>query len=450
MRGRDLLIVGLLSCVIGTGCQRTQAKTKDAAVDKVRVTETTEAEVTDYEYFIGHTDPMFEVDIRARVNGYLDKVCFEDGAEVEKGTLLFEIDPRQYQATYDQTVAAIEQGQARLTRTTADYRRADALIKRNAIGQEEYDRILGDYSETKAAIGSLKATFDMAKLNLDWTKVSTPISGRLSRRMVDPGNLVKADDTMLTTIVSLDPMYVNFDIDERTLLKLRRLVQSGRIKSRAEAEIPVLIGLVDEIKENGEPDFPHEGSINFSDNKLEASTGTLRLRALIANPKTGPSGSRLLSPGLFVRIQLPVGTPHKSIMIAERAILTEHGRKSVSVVEKRVVPKKDAETGKDSKSETREAFFAVRRDIKVGTLSNGSRVVDSGLKLEEKVIVDGLQRVRHGKEVELMNDVQKATAEKSPAALAASTPVGLPPTIAVADPISASSSLPAQAPPATK
>ena len=287
MRRRDLLIVALLSCVVGAGCQKTQAKSKEPEADKVRVTEATEAEITDYEDFIGHTDPMFEVDLRARVNGYLDKVCFEDGTEVEKGTLLFEIDPRQYKATYDQTVAAIEQGQARLTRTTADHNRADALLRRNAIGREEYDRIQGDYAESRAAIGSLQASFDMAKLNLDWTKVSSPIAGRLSRRLVDPGNMVKADDTMLTTIVSLDPMYVNFDIDERTILKLRRLVRSGRIRSRAEAEIPVFVGLVDEVSKTGEPLFPHEGTINFSDNKLEASTGTLRLRALIANPKSG-------------------------------------------------------------------------------------------------------------------------------------------------------------------
>ena len=233
MRRRELLIAVLLGCSAAAGCQKTQAKLDKPEPDIVLTSLPKLQNVTDYEEFIGRTDAMFSVEVRARVTGYLDKVNFNDGDEVEKGTLLFEIDDRPYKATFDQTVATIKQGEARLIRTAADHRRADALLKRNAIGLEEYDRIQGDYAEAKANIGVAQAALDMAQLNLDFTKVTAPISGRLSRRMVDPGNLVKADDTALTSIVALDPMYVYFDIDERTILKIRRMIGEGKMRSRS-------------------------------------------------------------------------------------------------------------------------------------------------------------------------------------------------------------------------
>ena len=385
MRGRDVWIAALLSCAVGAGCAKTQAKQEAPKLDEVLVSQPTSDVITDYEEFIGHTDAMYSVEVTARVTGYLDKVNFNDGDEVEKGALLFEIDPRPYQATFDQTIASLEQGKARLTRTTADHHRAEALLKRNAIGLEEYDRIQGDYAESKAAIGAFKATLDMAQLNLDFTKVTAPISGRLSRRMVDPGNLVRADTTSLTSIVSLDPMYVYFDIDERTMLKIRRLIAGGKVKSRTEAELAVYVGLSDE------DDFPHKGTINFSDNKLDSSTGTLRVRGVIDNPKP-----RLLSPGLFVRIRLPIGTPHQSVMVAEQAIGTDQGRKFVYLVRKGKVKEVDKKTGKEVEHE---GDVVVSQPIKVGALQKGLRVVDQGLALNDKVIVSGLQRVRPNKEV---------------------------------------------------
>jgi multidrug efflux system membrane fusion protein len=398
MRGRDVWIVALLSCGIGAGCARTQAKPPEPNPDEVLVTLPITDEVTDYEEFIGRTDAMFSVEVRARVNGYLDRVNFNDGDEVEKGALLFEIDARPYKATYDQTVATLEQGNARLIRTTADHRRADALLARNAIGREEYDRIQGDFAESKASIGAAKALLDMAQLNLDWTKVTAPIGGRLSRRMVDPGNLIKADETLLTTIVSLDPMYVNFDIDERTILKLRRLIAEGRLKSRQEGEVPILVGLADEAE------FPHRGTINFSDNRIESTTGTLRVRGVIANPKP-----RLLSPGLFAKIRLPIGSAHKSIMVPETAIGTDQGRKFVYVISKAKKAKfkiKNEVTGKLEEVE-RDTGVATKREIEVGSsvrVGTDSaikvfRVVTSGMKLDDTIIVSGLQRVRDKKPV---------------------------------------------------
>ena len=381
MSSRRLVLVVLILGVGVIGCARKQTKPADPPPDEVLVTMPTTDRVTDYEDFIGHTEAVYAVEVRARVNGYLDKVNFKDGDEVEKGDVLFEIDARPYKATFDNTMSMVEQSQARFARTAADQRRAEALLGRNAIGREEYDRIQGDYNESKASIGAVQANMEMAQLNLDWTKVTAPISGRSSRRMVDPGNLVQADVTPLTTIVSLDPIYVYFDIDERTLLKIRRLIAEGRIKSRREAELPVYIGLSDESG------YPHTGTIDFSDNRIDASTGTLRIRATLANPKP-----RLFSPGLFVRIHFPIGEPHQSILIAEQAIGTDQGRKYVYVVEKSKL--KDKTTGKE-----RDAEIVKYRPITVGTLTNGLRVVDEGLAEGERVVVGGLQRVRPNKEV---------------------------------------------------
>lgn len=427
MASRELIVAAALACLAAAGCAKTQAKPAEPPPDEVLVALPTSGEITDYEEFIGHFEPVYAVEVRSRVNGYLDKVNFKDGDEVEKGAVLFEIDSRPYQATFENQTALVEQAKARFARMTNDHRRADALLERNAIGREEYDRIQGDFAEARASIGAVKATLDMAQLNLDWTKVTAPISGRLSRRLVDPGNLVQADVTPLTTIVSLDPMYVYFDVDERTLLKLRRLIAEGRIQSRTQAELPVLIGLADEA-----PNFPHTGTIDFSDNRIDASTGTLRLRGQISNPKP-----RLFSPGLFARIRLPVGKPHQSILISEQAVGTDQGRKFVYVVQDTKV--KDKKTGQE-----REAEVVSYRPIKVGSMNNGLRVVDEGLKIGERVVVSGLQRVRPGKEVvpRMMSDVEKgdlARPSVKMAEVALPAAAGTPPASTAGAPVAGSS-----------
>ena len=416
MSFRTMLATAAVFGMLAAGCERPQVKVGDVPPEEVLISMPTTDEVTDYEDFIGHTDAIYSVDIRARVNGYLDKVNFNDGDEVEKGATLFEIDSRPYKATFDNAMAMVEQAKAHFDRTTKDHNRAVALLERNAIGREEFDRIQGDYAESKATIGAVKATMETAQLNLDWTKVTSPISGLISRRLVDPGNLVKADDTLLSNIVSLDPIYVYFDIDERTLLKIRRLIAEGRVKSRREAELPVLIGLADE------PNFPHTGIINFSDNKVDAATGTLRLRGIIANPKP-----RLFSPGLFVRIRLPVGVPHQSVLISEQAVGTDQGRKFVYVVRSSKV--KDKKTNQE-----REAEVVFSQDVKVGALNNGLRVIDKGIALGDRVVVSGLQRVRPGKEVapRLLADFEKSMSKSATKVAAADSAHGTPPTQAVA------------------
>jgi len=282
------------------GCENAKppiAPTKPAVV---LVSQPVSDEIVDYEEFTGRTDAFQFVEIRARVTGYLDKILFKDGSDVEEGAQLFLIDPRPYQAEVDRAEAAVIQSEAHRNTADANHRRAVTLFNRGVMSREEFDRITGDFEEAKAAVGIAKANRDRAKLDLGFTRVNAPISGRVSRRQVDIGHLVQADMTILTTIVKLDPMYVYFDIDERTMLRLRRLLASDQIRSLQEAEVPVLVGLSDES------DFPHHGTINFSDNKVDSGTGTLRIRGIIANPKP-----RILSPGMFVRIRLPIGKKKK-------------------------------------------------------------------------------------------------------------------------------------------
>ena len=365
----------LLACVGAVGCEKPQAKLAAPKPPVVIVARPVSDYVADYEDFTGRTDAVFSVEIRARVSGFLDKVHFKDGDEVKEGDLLFEIDNRPYKANLNRTEATLAQAEAHLKRLDADYRRVANLYSRGNASREEFDKSTGDRSEAEAAVGVARSDYEMAKLNMTFTRITAPLSGRLSRRLVDPGNLVQADTTALTTIVSLDPLYVYFDVDERTLLRLRRLVRDKKIPSREEQDIPVLVALSDEST------FPHKGLIDFSDNRVDPGTGTLRVRASIANPKP-----RVLSPGLFVRVRLPVGPPRKSIMIAEKAIGTDQGQKYLYTV--------------NDKDEV------VKQNVTVGKLDSGMREITVGLSAGDRVVVEGLQRVRPGLTVKPMTEEQ--------------------------------------------
>jgi RND family efflux transporter MFP subunit len=379
--------IGLVTAALA-GCAEEQARTKDLEPPKVEVSLPVTDTVSDFEAFTGRFEAIYSITVNARVTGYLDKVNFEDGTEVEKDAVLFEIDPRPYQNEVNRTEATVVQAEARLRRLEADQRRATNLFSRSAIGREEFDRVIGDSSEADAAVGVAKAARDMAHLSLEFTKVKSPIAGRLSRRLVDPGNLVKADETALTNIVSLDPLYVYFEVDERTLLKLRRLVREGKVKSRAQgAVIPILLGLADELDpETGEFLFPHTGEIDFSDNKVDPGTGTLQLRGKIANPKA-PSGNRVLSPGLFAHVRLPVGDPHHAILVPQQALARDQGQRVVYVVQK----------AKNTKGKMVDMVFKRRVDVR--PYDKGMMIIEKGLKPGERVVVTGLQRIREEMEV---------------------------------------------------
>jgi RND family efflux transporter MFP subunit len=323
--------------------------------------------ITDHEDFTGQTQALKTVDVLARVSGYLMKVRFRDGDEVEEGEPLFEIDPRPFQHLVAYSLAQVESNEAALRLAKANNARAKRLAQDSpkAIMQQDIDSFQAAEEQAVAMLDTSKATLATNQLNLEFTHVTAPFSGRLSRRMVDPGNLVKADETVLTRIVTQEPMYVYFDLNERTMLRIRRLVTRGVTASLEKTQLPVFMALADE----GET-FPHRGLINFEDNQLDSATGTLRVRAEF------PNTDRLLKPGFFVKVRVPVGEPYDAMLVPEQALGTDQGQKFVFVVD--------------------ETDQVEQRPVKVGKLRNGMRVVIEGLSREEKVVVSGLQRVRGG------------------------------------------------------
>ncbi len=359
--------------------------------------------VTDFEEFPGQTDSIYSVQVRARVSGYMTNVYFKDGSMVQKEDKLFEIDPRMYKADLDRAKGTVEQYEAHLARLDKEYHRAKNLLAKRSISQEEYDRYESDYKEAVANVEVARANRDLAALNLEWTEVRAPISGLLSRRMVDPGNLIKSDDTQLTSIVSLDPLYVYFDVHEQAMLRLKRLLQQGKlsqVKAQGDKAVPVLIGLSDEDS------FPHKGIVDFTDNRVDLNTGTLRFRAKIDNP-ADQNGNRFIVPGLFVRVRLPIGDPHSALMIREQALVTDQGRKTVFVIRE----KKD----KDGKPELNEKgepkYVTLVRDVGTpGVLRDGYREVEKGLEPGDWVVVSGMQRLRPGAEVKPEKYDEKAPA----------------------------------------
>jgi membrane fusion protein, multidrug efflux system len=347
--------------------------------------------VTDYEDFTGHTEAVTSVEIRARVSGYLieglkDSGPNKEGTEVKKGELLFEIDPRSYEADKSRAEASLAQSQARLDRLSKDIKRAEELLPTRSISQGDYDQILGDYREAQAAVKTSQAALRLAELNLDWTKVRAPCDGRVSKQLIDPGNMVQIDQTPLTTIVTLDPIYAYFDIDERTVLELRRLViaERGALRTAREANIKVFLGLADE------QGYPHEGKLDFADNRIDPMTGTLRVRGVFSNDK------RILSPGMFARIRLPIGEPHPAVLVPEAALGSDQGERYIDVVnDKNVVE---------------------YRKVAVGALQDGGlREIKSGLTADERIVLEGLQRVNPGSEVKPRPPAAKKSGASSPA-----------------------------------
>lgn len=327
----------------------------------------TEEVVTESEDFTGRTMAVNTVEIRARVTGYLEKVHFQDGADVKAGDLLAEVDPRSYKAEADRARAARAQSQARLDRMSRQLIRARQLIEKKTISQEEFELTESDHSEALATLDAAAASQEAADLNLSFTKITAPIDGQISRRLVDPGNLVKADDTPLATVVSLNPIHAYFDVDERTVLRIRRLIQQGKIKSARDSQTTVNIGLADQ------EDFPLEGTVNFVDNQVDAATGTLRLRAAVNNEQ------RFLAPGMFVRVRVPIGAPHPAVLVREEALGADQGQRFVYVV--------------NDKDEI------VYQRVTVGMSRGKRRIIETGLTLSDRVVVSGLQRVRPGVKV---------------------------------------------------
>ena len=338
--------------------------------------------VTETQEFSGRLEAIEVVSIRPRVSGYITAVNFKPGAEVKKGDVLFVIDPRPYQAEADRTKAVAAAAQARADLARLELQRAERLVADKAIAQRELDERSAGQKELDASVRAAQAEHETARLNLAYTRVTSPINGRVSKAEITLGNLVDAT-AVLTSVVSLERIYASFDGDESTYLRVSRRTNAGQ-------PVDVKVGLA------GEAGFPHSGKLEFVDNQLDSRSGSVRMRATLAN------ADRALAPGLFARVQIAGGAPTQQILIVDRAINTDQDRKFVYVVDK------------DGKAEY--------RSVKLGPLDDGLRIVREGLKPGEKVVVSGLQRVRPGAPIaaQVVPMVAKA-APAAPATPAAAT-----------------------------
>lgn len=317
--------------------------------------------VTYWDEFPGRVTAIDNVEIRPRVGGYIDSVKFKEGDEVKKGDVLFVIDRRPFQAQASRAEAELVRArtQAELARTQAD--RAKKLLEGRVISQEEFDQRIAAGAEADAAVRAAAAAADAARLDLEFTEIRSPINGRAGQALITPGNLVSPNQSLLTTVVSLDRVYVYFESDEQSFLRYAAMGQSGERSASQDARHPVQVGLANEAG------FPHEGVLDFVDNHIDPKTGTIRTRAVLDNK------DRQLTPGLFARVKLLGSGQVNAILIDEKAILTDQDRKYVYVV------------GDQNR--------AMRRDITLGRESDGMRVVTSGLNPGDRVIVHGVQKI---------------------------------------------------------
>ncbi len=363
------LAPAVLSLLVLAGCgSGAGEQAGEPAPMEVSVATVPEREITEWDEYTGRLEAVESVEIRPQVSGYLQQVNFEEGRDVSKGDVLFVIDPRPFQAELDRVQAEVERASTAAMLAETDLARAEKLVATRAMSQEEYEQRKAAHVSALAAVKAAQAEVEVARLNLAYTRVTSPISGRVGRAEVTVGNLVAGgqagEATRLTTVVSLTPMYVYFEAAERDYLKYIDLARSGQRPLSREHANPVLMAL------GNETEYTHEGYMDFVDNRVNAGTGTLLGRAVFPNP------DRFLVPGMFVRVRLAGTNTYKGALINDRAILTDQDRRYVLVV------------GADNKLEY--------RAITTGPMVEGLRAVREGLKPGERIIVNGLQRVRPG------------------------------------------------------
>ena len=353
----------------------------------------------DYAYYTGRTEAVQSIDVQARVTGYLVSIDFEPGQEVKKGQRLFKIDPRPYQAVFDAAEGQVQLAKARLNLATADLARAIEVAKTpGAISQQELDTYSAAKESAAAAVVAAEANAESARLNLEFTDVKSDCDGIVSRNLIDLGNLVKQDVTLLTTVVSQDPIYAYFNVDERTMLRVERMIREGKITPRAEDSFaPVQLGLADEGNA-----YPHEGNIDFVDNQVDRSTGTLEVRGKFPNPRLKEDSpeaiGRLLSPGMFVRIRMPIGPPYKALVVPQASLLNDQGEKYLLVVNKdNVVEYRPIEVGPEQPDGTQ---VVIPQKVHIGKegrpSDDASLPTVESLQVGDRVIVGGQQRAYPG------------------------------------------------------
>ncbi len=372
-----------------TGCTKGKSKSASAPPAKVTITTALEQEITDFDDFVGRTEASETVEVRSRVSGFIHSIKFQDGSNVKKGQLLFEIEPDLYNAIYDQSAARIELWEAKKDLAEKKLARSKLLIPNGAISKEEYDESVSAVKEAEAAKDAAIADAKKTALDVKYTKILAEIAGRIDRAFVTPGNMVTGgigSGTLLTRIVSNHPIYAYIDVDERTVLRyLRRMNQptqetpSGDTVATPASETAARVAVVNGtipcyMQLADEKDFPHVGTIDFVENRVDSATGSIKVRGVF------PNTNSMLTGGLFVRIRIPVSEAYRGVLIPEQAIGTDQNIKFAYVVGSDNIPQ--------------------RRNLVLGAQRGAMRVVKSGVEPNQKVIYRGLQRVRPGKAVE--------------------------------------------------
>ena len=368
---KPALTLSILAVVAATlsACARNEAAQNPAtaAPPQVTVAQVLSKPVTEFDEFTGRFEAIDRVEIRPRVNGYISSVNFTEGSEVKKGDVLFVIDQRPYAAELKHAEAQLAQSKSALALAKSEKARATNLLAQHAISQEEYDTRSSGDEQAQANVQLAESALDTAALNMTYTKVTSPINGRISRANITLGNLVTNGQTLLTTVVSLDPIYVRFDGDEQAYLRSVKEARDRAAAGSKDAAAPVLVGLADEAG------FPHSGVMVFQDNEVDPQTGTIRTRAKLDNH------DRAFTPGLFARVRLLGDKKYDALLINDSAVGTDQTVKYVLVV------------GAENKVEY--------RPVKLGPVIDGLRVVREGLKENDTIVVNGLQRVRPGSPV---------------------------------------------------
>lgn len=357
---RALAATGLAVAVamVVAGCDtQAQDQTQPPPPD-VGVAAVLSEQVQDWNDATGRIAAIESVELRPRVSGYVQRVAYAEGDEVKQGDLLFVIDPRPYRAALQRAEAELARARADAQLATTRHTRAQQLIDASAISRDDFEARSAGRAEAEAAVRGAQAAVETARLDLAFTEVRAPVAGRAGRAMLTTGNLAQADASMLTTVVSQDPVHVYFDTDERTYLRHQAMSREG---TRSNADNAVRVGLTDETG------YPHPGTVDFLDNQIDPATGTVRARAVLPNP------DRRFTPGMFARVQLEGAAARPAILIDDKAVITDQDRKFVYVV------------GEDN--------TAQRRDIVPGRIVEGLRVVESGLAAGDRVIVNGVQKV---------------------------------------------------------
>jgi RND family efflux transporter MFP subunit len=374
MQNRRLAVTGVLSLAgLSLAALAVGGKKEPPAAPQpqaVTVAEVPERQITEWDEFTGRLEAVDQVEIHPRVTGYIKRVTFAEGKEVKKGEVLFEIDPRPYEADLARAEAELESARSAAALAKSEVQRAGKLVDMQAISREEFDSRTSAEVQGGAQVHALEAAVQTARLNLEWTRVRSPIAGRVSNALVTAGNLVQAGPpagAVLTTVVSVDSMYLYFDSDEQTYLRYASRARTSGGTNWRTARLPVYLGLANESG------FPHEGRLDFVDNQVDPTSGTIRTRAVFSNR------SRALTPGLFARVKL-VGTEKmNATLVRDAAIGTDQDRRFVLVV---------------GPGDT-----LAYRPIVPGRLTDGLRIVTSGLKPGERIVVNGLMRVRPGMKV---------------------------------------------------